>query len=235
MVTVLITSFLLLLAVSFAIYRWQRVASKDYADRALPAPPAPDFKGLFNDAGKDEDTRLLAAQAERELALKRQELVARAGAGDKEALQEAHESGDRKLYEEVLNALVERAENEKQLFALASYVARHDGLPVNSSLAAAFASNWKLAPDRRSTAEMLHLAALAGDAGFYRQVIETALQYWQERQLPDMNAGELLQLIESEFWLIPTNERNSGAGFLLKRELAKVRRTLAATTKTSDE
>ncbi len=229
MIAFLITSFFLLAAISFAIYRWQHVSPGESANRALPPPP--DFKSLFADSVAEEQARLITAQSEKELAEKRRQLLSRADAGDKAALPEAHESGDVDLYDEVLNALVRRAENEKQVFALASYIARSDGLPVNLKLAEAFTENWKHAPDRRTTAEMLHVAALAGDAKFYQQAIETALLYWREQKLPDMAAEELAQLIESEFWLIPPDARNSGAGFLLKQKLAHVRRELTAMTK----
>ena len=222
MIAFLITSFFLLAAISFAIYRWQHVSPGESANRALPPPP--DFKSLFADSIAEEQARLNAAQSEKELALKRHTLCTRAAAGDKAVLPEARESGDRDLYDEVLNALVRRAENEKQVFALASYIARSDGLRVNLQLAEAFTENWKHAPDRRTTAEMLHVAALAGDAKFYQQAIETALLYWREQKLPDMSAEELTQLI-------PPDARNSGAGFLLKQKLAHVRRELTATTK----
>lgn len=225
MVAVLITSFLLLAIISFAIYRWQQVSSGAGANRALPPAP-PDFKGLFAAAAEEEQARLEAAQAAQELAEQRRELLSRAAAGDKTALLEAHGSGDAKLYHEALRALVRRAANEKQVFALASYVARHESLPVNLPLAEAFAENWKQSPDRRTTAEMLHVAALAGDAEFYQRTIETLLLYWREQRLPDISAAELGQLIESEYWLLPSHARNSGAGFLLKREIASARRKL---------
>jgi hypothetical protein len=227
MVTVLIASFILLAAISFAIYRWQRAPSNENANQALPPPP--DFKGLFDHSG--EEAAFRAAQSEKELAEKKQALLARAANGDKEALVDAHACGDKKIYEEVLNALVRRVENEKQLFALASFIARSsDSLPVNTELARAFIESWKLSPDRRATAQMLHLTAMAGDAALYQQAIETALQYWHEQKLSDITAEELAALIESEFWIIPSEARNSGAGFLLKRKLAGVRRELAATT-----
>jgi hypothetical protein len=226
MIAFLITSFLLLAAISFAIYRRQHVSPGEGAKRILSPPPS-----LFADSVAEEQARLEAAQSEKELAEKQRQLLSRAAAGDKAALPEAHESGDKDLYDEVLNALVGRAENEKQVFALASYIARGDGLPVNLKLAEAFTENWKHAPDRCTTAEMLHVAALAGDTKFYQQAIETALLYWREQKLPDMTAEELTQLIESEFWLIPSTARNSGAGFLLKQKLAHVRRELTATIK----
>lgn len=229
MIAFLITSFLLLVAISFAIYRRQHVSPGEGANRALP--PTHGFKSLFADSVTEEQARLEAAQSEKELAEKRRQLLSRADAGDKATLLEACESGDVDLYDEVLNTLVRRAENEKQVFALASYIARGDGLHVNLKLAEAFTENWKHAPDRRTMAEMLHVAALAGDAEFYQQAIETALLYWREQKLPGMSAEELTQLIESEFWLIPSTARNSGAGFLLKQKLAHVRRELTAEIK----
>ncbi len=229
MVTVLIASFILLAAISFALYRSRHNALPDDEAPALPPPPT-DFKSLFEDPAAEAEAR--AAQVEKELAEKRAKLLARAAEGEKQTLNEAHAIGDNKLYEQVLHTLVERAgANEKQLFALASYIARADSLPVNTKLAAAFLESWKLSPGRHATAQMLHLCALAGDAALYQKAIETVLRYWQEQKLSDMTAEELARLIESEFWLIPSTARNSGAGFLLKRKLATVRRELAATTK----
>ncbi len=226
MVTVLIASFILLAAISFAIYRFrQNALPGEQETQALPPPP-PDFKGLFHDPG--QEARLRAEQFEKERAEWRQALLARAASGDKETLVEADLMYESEAYDEVLNILVERAENEKQLLSLVSYIARSDSLPVNKKLAEAFIESWKLSPDRRTTAKMLHLAAKVGEAVVYQNAIESALQGWRERKLPDINAEELAQLIESEFWVVPSSARNSGAGFLLKRELAKVRRELAA-------
>lgn len=229
MVTVLIASFILLAAISFALYRSRHGAlSDDDANPAQLLPPSPaDYRSLFADPAAEAEAR--AAQEEKERKERRREILLRAAEGDKQALVEAHKSGDGLLYEEVLHQFIERAgENKKQLFALASFIARHAGLPVNRELASAFLESWKHAPARGNTPEMLHLAALAGDAALYQQAIETALLYWHEQKLSDISAEELAQLIESEFWLIPSDARNSGAGFLLKRRLATVRRELAA-------
>ncbi len=234
MVTALIASFILLAAISFAIYRSrQNALPDDDANKALPPPP-PNFKGLFETDG--EHARLEALQLEKERTEKRQALLARAAAGEKAALLDAHTFGDKSLYEEILNTLVGRAENDKQLLALASYITRNESLQVNGELAGAFLESWKLSPNRRTTPQMLHLTALAGDASLYQQAIEAMLGYWREEKLPGMAAAELVQLAESEFWILPSEARNSGAGFLLKQELARIRRELAAhKTVTSDE
>jgi hypothetical protein len=44
--------------------------------------------------------------------------------------------------------------------------------------------------------------------------------------LTGISADELRQLIEGEFWLLAPEVRNSGAGFLLKRTLARLRKQL---------
>jgi hypothetical protein len=79
---------------------------------------------------------------------------------------------------------------------------------------------------------MLHVAALSGDANLYQTAIETAYQFWRERRLTEISADELRQLMESEFWILAPIVRNSGAGFVLKRKLAQLRRQLVAASKT---
>jgi hypothetical protein len=226
MVIVLSTSFLLLALVSVAIYFWQRTPPNDNPNRTLPPPP--DFRGLFDAPDIDAEEELLkTAAAENDFAEKRRALLFRAADGDKAALTDAQENGDRTLYDEVLNALIHRIENEKQLLALVSFIARSDSLAVNHNLARTFLESWKRAPDRLTTAEMLHLSARVGDAALYQHAIEMVLQYWREQKLQDITPEELAQLVQSEFWILPSDVRNSGAGFLLKQKLAGVRHQLA--------
>ena len=226
--TVLITSVLLLAVIAFAIYRWQRPRLNDQAERALPPMP-PRFRGLFDDTDSDGQRALRAADEAARQQEERAQLLARAADGDKEALAGAHASADRALYDEVLNTLVERADSEKQLFALVSYIARSEGLKVNAKLALKFIETWKAAPERSSTAEALHVAALANDAEIYRKTVETALQFWREGRLQNISAETLRALVESEYWILAPEARNSGAGFVLKRTLAAIRRELAIT------
>jgi hypothetical protein len=73
---------------------------------------------------------------------------------------------------------------------------------------------------------MLHLAALSDDADTYRSAIETTLRVWRNGGIPDLSAAELQQLLNSEFWLLSSSTRNSGAGFVLKRTLSLAKREL---------
>jgi hypothetical protein len=51
---------------------------------------------------------------------------------------------------------------------------------------------------------------------------------WRAGQLPWLSAAQLSATIESEYWLLAPEARNSGAGFLLQQQLVAVRRELAA-------
>jgi hypothetical protein len=236
MVTLLITSFLLLAGITYAVYLWQRPSSQREADLSLPPPPS-GVRGLFdiNDEMESRPRQLSADQVALE-ASERRALVERATAGDKETLIVAHATLDAAFYDEVLNRLVESADSEKGLLALASYIARSESpLRVNRHLAEKFIESWKHAPDRNSTARMLHVAALSDDASIYQTAIETVYKFWRARKLTGVNADELRQLIESEFWILAPAVRNSGAGFVLKRKLAQLRRQLVAASKNSGE
>ena len=89
-----------------------------------------------------------------------------------------------------------------------------------------FIESWKESPDRTSTAKMLHLAADTDDAETYNNAAELALNTWQQGKLPDVSAAELHNLLNSEYWLLSSRTRSSGAGFILKRTLSRAKREL---------
>jgi hypothetical protein len=230
MVTVLVTSFLLLAAISYAIYCWQRTSSNEQAERALPPPPR--ARSLFSDEGTDSvaatsAARLRAAEEEAQARELRSRLLERAAQGDKAVLQEALESGDAHLYDEVLDALTERAADPKKLFALVSYITRGERLRVTARLALRFLEDWKASPERRSTAVMLHIAAMADDPAVYKSAVEAAFGVWRKGALAEISADELRTLFDGEYWTLSANARGSGQGFILKRKLAAIRRELS--------
>ena len=112
----------------------------------------------------------------------------------------------------------EKAEREEH--------AQHDELEARKALAEEFIAAWQVSPDRASTAKMLHLAALADDADIFRTAVETALEVWQRGGVPDLSAAELQTLFNSEFWILSSAVRHSGAGFVLKRTLSRAKRDL---------
>ncbi|MDX6612955.1 MAG: hypothetical protein QOD75_2141 [Blastocatellia bacterium] len=221
MVTFLITTVLLLGLVAIALYFWQKPANPI---QTIELPPPLNTRGLFD---YDQTPHELSEETRIHEADRRRILLERASQGDTSVLKEAHELTP-PLYNEVLNALVARSESSAQLLALASHVTRHE-LPVNRNLASALIEAWREDPDRNSTAKMLHLAALADDPEVYRTALDAAVRAWRDGALPDVSAPELQAILEGEFWILSSHARRSGAGFVLKRSLAAVRRELQTT------
>ena len=221
MVALLFTAIFIigLLAIPFLFWA---VRTKAPGEALLPPPEPP--RGSFSDKDGFESAALPPAdQEEREN--ERTSMNERARAGDKSALLEAHALGDRKFYDEVLDQLAVDADRAPTLLELASYVTRND-LPVNRKLAQALFNSWKNAPNRSSTATTLHMTALADDAELYQRTVETALDFWRQGLLANVSAAELGALFDGEFWVLSVSTRGSGAGFILKRKLASVRREL---------
>ena len=217
MVTLLITSVFVVALIAIAIYFWQKAANTSQPGE-LPLPPRP--AGLFSDFKPAE----LPSPAEDP----KKTLIESAAKGDKNALEQAHALNDKTLYEDALNIFVEQIDSEPKLLSLVSHVTRNE-LPVTKALAQKSIDYWKDSPDRHSTAKMLHLAALSDDAETYRLAVELALNSWRNGKLPDVSAVELQALINGEFWVLSSNTRSSGAGFVLKRTLATAKRELEPT------
>ena len=217
MVTLLITSVFVFGLIAIAIFFWQKAANTSQPID-LPLPPQP--AGLFSDFKPAE----LPSPTEDP----KKAVIESATKGDRTALAQAHALNDSALYEEVLNLFIAQIDSEPKLLSLVSHVTRNE-LPVSKALAQRSIDYWKDSPDKTSTAKMLHLAALSDDAETFRQVVELALSSWRNGKLPDISAVELQSLINGEFWILSSNTRSSGAGFVLKRTLATAKRELEPT------
>lgn len=84
-------------------------------------------------------------------------------------------------------------------------------------------------PDRTSTAKLLHVAALTDDAKTFGRAIELVLMSWRDRSLSDVSAKDLQALFNSEYWVLSSHTRTSGAGFVLKQTLSNANRELEGT------
>jgi hypothetical protein len=228
MIAILVIVFITLTAAAFTVFGLRYALSGEDRKRVLPPPNA---GGLFSGpASEDYDgdginEELINASEQRA------ELIERARQGDLVALSDAHAAGNLKLYSETLDALIEQASGRQEsMSALVNHIAKSDELRANTDLAGRVLANWKAAPDRRSTIEALHIAALSDDAAAYQNAVEEALRFWQSGRLTGISAEELLALVESQYWVLASEARLGGAGFALKRMLADVRRKLAAAT-----
>ena len=221
MFTFLITAAIIVI-IGIAVYFWQKPAPGN-AENILP--PQPNARGLFAEdqsANTAERERLAIAASERA-----EQIIAKAKVGDRAALDEAHQSGDAGLYDQVLKEFLQPSESGAQLLSLMSYVLQNE-LPVSKDLAEAGIKSWSAVPDRSGTARALHLAALTDDANIYQETVEKALGLWRARKLADISPLELRALFDGEFWVLSSRSRSSGSGFLLKRTLANARRELEA-------
>ena len=219
MVTLLFTAVFVLGLIVIAVYFRQKAASTSQAMEELPLPPKPPA-GLFSD--------YQAAQLPPTTEEPRKALLELANTGDKKALHDAYAINDRALYDEVLNTLISQTHTEAQLLSLVSHVTRNE-LPVNKTLAQKSIDYWKRSLDRNTTTKLLHIAALSDDAEVYNRAVEVVLNSWREGKLQDVSGLELQSLFNGEFWLLSSNTRSSGAGFVLKRTLSTAKRELELT------
>jgi hypothetical protein len=88
-------------------------------------------------------------------------------------------------------------------------------------------------PNRTSTRNLLHAAALSDNAKNYGRAIELVLLSWRDGSLSDLSARELQQLFNSEYWVLSSHTRTSGAGFVLKDTLSNAHRELESTNNPS--
>lgn len=227
MLTFFFISVLAIALLGLGFYLWRSDSSHTNGERVLPPPP--DFAGLFPAEEFSRTSTALPAKSEA-LNGRRQALLARASQGEKATLIEARADDDPHLYDETLNVLVAAADSDPKLLSLVSYVLSHDGWGVSMALARRVFESWKQDPGRAATSKMLHIAARANDAKLLDEAIEAALDLWRQGRLRDVSATELWSLCNGEFWTLSSDERNSGAGFVLKRTLAKCQRELRPAT-----
>ena len=223
MIALFIISFALLAATAYTLYR-RRHASSDYPAQLGTRDLSP--RSLFDGPETHTDERrLLAARESREAGERlRTSFLNRAAEGDSTTLAEARRVNDDTLYAAVLDGLLDwAADSEANLSALASFVAADTNLRGSRRLAVNFKSLWREHPDRRRTAQMLHLAALSDDAGTFESAVVAAFEAHRAGRLEEIRFDELSALVESEYWVLGSEARRAGAGFALKERLAALR------------
>lgn len=86
--------------------------------------------------------------------------------------------------------------------------------------------SFQQSPNRTSTTKLLHVTALTDDAKNYGRAIELVLMSWRDGSLSDISAKDLQALFNSEYWVLSSRSRTSGAGFVLKQTLSNANREL---------
>ena len=224
MSAILIISVLLVFVASFAILRTKRSRSQEVAGEL---PPGVSPRGLFDAASEDDETPKESPEQVRRGALRE-----RAERGDLSALTEARAAGDAALYRFVLDGLVGRASGDAaRVRELARHVAGGRDLRASPELAEMLLGVWRGEPTPSSTAELLRVSALSDDAGTFGRAVSEVLEVWEAGGLDKFTAEDLRSLFEAEYWLLSSEAKRSGAGFVLKQKLADVRRRLSTRTR----
>ena len=222
---VITIALLILLAAGLSLYSLKTARSRKPLDWQLPKPA---FDGLFPapDVGSATDQSMVDTPAYR-----RAKLLDRASGGDLETLSEASAAGDPQLYQDVLNALIESASNNREAMgALVSRITAGTELRANKRLAEYVIEEWKANPDAASTGEMAHVAALSDDAATYEKAVDLIVSYWKAGRLTQLSAEQIIEIVESQYWILSHDARHGGEGFPLKIKFVKLRRELAAAT-----
>lgn len=84
-------------------------------------------------------------------------------------------------------------------------------------------------PNKNTTADLLHVVAHSDDAKNYGRAIELILMSWRDGSLSDLSARDLQSLLNSQYWVLSSRTRTSGAGFVLKETLSTANRELEST------
>lgn len=162
---------------------------------------------------------------------KRRAFLERATRGEREVLLEA--SADKNLYAEILDRLIDQTENDCEgLKRLADYIVEQGNLKGSERLAASVQNCWRRAPDRSATALTMRVAALSARPELFCQTAEAVCAAFVEDRIKGLSAGELRELIQSEYWLLDAEARRGGAGFQLKQEIKVLLEKLASHTQT---
>jgi hypothetical protein len=216
-----ISLFLFAVVVWFVLRRTSQAPTLPTNKQGWLTPPG---RALFAD--EVAAAAFVAAEAERAEAERRAALLQRARGGDVSVLDET-QPGDA-LYRAALDALAAQAASDADLQSLAQYVLQHADRRATPALAQAVCARWQAAPTAFAFGDVMRLAALSDDAAMFEQVLEAGMTAWRAGRLPWLSAAQLSATMESEYWLLAPEARNSGAGYLLKQKLVAVRRELAA-------
>lgn len=87
----------------------------------------------------------------------------------------------------------------------------------------AFREEWRAAPTRKNTVELLYLASQCESGKIYSETAHEAAKLWKNGQIENLSADDLSQLLESHLWLLPAGERTSGVSFSIQHEIADLR------------
>lgn len=112
---------------------------------------------------------------------------------------------------------------KKALTAAAAEAESKAKLDVKLNDLNAFREEWRAAPTRKNTVELLYLASQCESGKTYSETAHETAKLWKNGQIAGLSADDLSQLLESHLWLLPAGERTSGVSFSIQHEIADLR------------
>ncbi len=83
--------------------------------------------------------------------------------------------------------------------------------------------SWVASPGRKTTGQLIRLATDTKNADTFAETANEILRAHREGLINGLTDNDLAALLDSHYVLLPVNERGSGALFLIKQEIAKLR------------
>jgi len=84
---------------------------------------------------------------------------------------------------------------------------------------------WGENPTKPDAVNMLVTAAETGSASIYASVVSDVIREWRAGRIEGLSNADLADLIETHLWLLPAQEKLSGDAYLVKQEVAELRRS----------
>ena len=82
---------------------------------------------------------------------------------------------------------------------------------------------WQSLPNRKNTVALLYLASQSESGEVYAATANEISEVWKAGKITDLSANDLAEILESQFWLLPIEQRTSGVRFGLHQEIAGLR------------
>jgi chlorite dismutase len=215
MVAVILISFVsIAVLIAFAVGRQLYFGENESQTRLQSLKPvslfAPDAK-MLAEIEHAEHRRRIAEETERALAW--------ASLVHFSELKEMPPTENKKIANDALEILTNRAERDEDIVALTSFALNHETLNVNQKLVDKFQAVWVTAPDLQKTNWLFELASRTNNADLFQSVFTLAEQFIKNDKLSGLDLVGLRELASSHFWLLSSTARMSGAGFWLKQKL----------------
>ncbi len=86
-----------------------------------------------------------------------------------------------------------------------------------------FRQSWAEEPSRAATIDLLYRTSQTQNGTAYLETCEAVVRAWQNAGIADVAAGDLAQLLETHFWILPAAERTPGSSFRLRELITAVR------------